>query len=372
MSSAIRPATTPTKQRRLSDPAMYIVKKTASVVPQGVVTLLASLAVIMLASQLLGISTDTTGIRLPSLFEKSRPAVPQQQTVSPVALQELASTVDRLVSSNDALRRVHDETVASNARLTASLAELLAAQQKQLKQQETPPAIVTPCVKYGMEHFLTHLGVVPIHNMEVEPSIKPIIDAHNIDDDEYGKADPAEITLRIKQFSSWAQRGTGGDQRFYVSFTDAVRGYGLFASTHIRRGDVLGVYAGVLTNASFTTDYVWTYLSEIPNPEKPGEILDLGIDAKLKGNWFRFANDGPSELINSEVFYVPVNNMWHAMYVATRPIAPDEEILVSYGASYWAQRKMHGTDGKPVPEQILPVDDSEDVMAEEMLAEQSP
>ncbi|KAI9146510.1 hypothetical protein BKA69DRAFT_1045089 [Paraphysoderma sedebokerense] len=192
-----------------------------------------------------------------------------------------------------------------------------------------------------MEDFLAYFGVEPIHNIVVDPAIQHLIDAHNIYEDPYYKENAAEMEYRVRRYKSWIERGTVGDKRFYVKFTDNTRGYGLFANSHIRKGDVLGVYTAELTNRSWTTDYTWTYHSSVKGDD--GKPLELGLDAKEKGNWFRFVNHADkAEDLNCEVAYVPYNNIWQVLYVATAPIAKDQEILVSYGESYWQARQLAG------------------------------
>lgn len=195
--------------------------------------------------------------------------------------------------------------------------------------------------KFYMEDFLSYFGIEPIHNTVIDPSLKALVDAHDITTDDLYKNNEDEMKYRIQKYSTWIDRGSEGDKRFYVKYTDVNRGYGLYADTYIRKGDVLGVYAAELTNSSYTTDYTWTYSSVIKNEQ--GKPIDLGLDSKEKGNWFLFVNHADkAKDLNCEVIYVPYKNIWHVMYVASKAISKDQEILVSYGESYWETRKLAG------------------------------
>ncbi|KAJ3359658.1 hypothetical protein GGF32_009108 [Allomyces javanicus] len=205
-----------------------------------------------------------------------------------------------------------------------------------------------------MEHFLSHLGVDPIHHLAIDPDVQRYIATHDVTTDRSFTDNPDEMTKRVRKYGAWIERGTTLDQRYYVAYTDDVRGFGLFAASPIRKGDVLGVYAGVLTSRSHTTDYEWSYPSEIR--DEAGNTMELGIDAKDRGNWFRFANDGDQDHLNAEVQYVPYRNVWNVMYVATKAIPVDGEVLVSYGNGYWSSRPKLDIHGKPIDPQAAVVE----------------
>ncbi|KAI9223591.1 hypothetical protein BC828DRAFT_375552 [Blastocladiella britannica] len=246
-----------------------------------------------------------------------------------------------------------NELVAAVSRLEAQNADLRALVLDTTTKAATSPAAVDQQHVYqtrfdSMEDdFDAHLMVQPVHHLEVDPEIQALVDAHDITTDATYVEDPEEMDWRVRRYGAAVERGSKGDKRFFVQFTDAVRGYGLFAKVPIRKGDILGSYAGLLTNNSFTTDYVWTYLSDIRDPAT-GEVLDLSIDAKVRGNWFRYANDGPAYELNAQPVYVPYKNKWHVVYVAGRAINAGQEILISYGESYWASRTMLDTQGDRV------------------------
>ncbi|ORX92411.1 SET domain-containing protein [Basidiobolus meristosporus CBS 931.73] len=188
--------------------------------------------------------------------------------------------------------------------------------------------------RFYMEDFKEYHQVIPAHTMMVDPLIERFVHAHDIrTDEEYTEDEYSQHRLSLK-YGPYITEGTRNDKRYYIRWVDDIRGYGLFASVNIPSGAILGVYGGYLTNNSYTTDYMWNYKGQVLDDQ--GEKVDLGIDAKLHGNWFRFANhhDEP----NTRGVYVPFNNMWHVMYVTETAIVADSQIFVSYGSNYWKER----------------------------------
>ncbi|KAL7754352.1 hypothetical protein RI367_000333 [Sorochytrium milnesiophthora] len=300
--------------------------------PASVVSLLAHVAIVMLATQLL----YSAGVQpFSKLLHTSLPS--NSNSSSPVASAS-SSAVEELQHAVAQLR-------AQNARL-----EQLIEQHRELVSSGKGVAISPPQQeqRFYMDDFVSYLGVEPIHHVVVDPAIQHLIDAHDITKDQAFLDDEEEMRGMAKRFGMVIDRGTTADRRFYVKFIDGERGFGLFAASPIRRGDILGTYASVLTNASWTTDYVWTYPSVITDPAT-GQQLDLSLDAKQYGNWFRFANDGEPAAINTGVVYVPYKNVWHVVYVAAKAIERDQEITVSYGESYWKDRTKLHSNGEVAP-----------------------
>jgi hypothetical protein len=123
----------------------------------------------------------------------------------------------------------------------------------------------------------------------------------------------------------------------YVKFIDDDFGYGLFANSDIKSGELIGEYTGTLVPSSEVKDHSWSwnypkdlYKSELGLP-------NLSLDGKLAGNALRFANHSDSP--NSEMRRVFVDGYIRIIYVAIEDIAKDKQIFVSYGAAYWESRK---------------------------------
>ncbi|KAJ3113445.1 hypothetical protein HDU96_003385 [Phlyctochytrium bullatum] len=182
-----------------------------------------------------------------------------------------------------------------------------------------------------LESFFT---VKYIPRTEVDPAVAPFVEAHDVTTDELYTQDP-EAAERWKQSLEWyLEQPVKDDKRFYVKFVSKEKGYGMFAAYDITKNSIISVYSGVLTNNS-VSDYIWSYPSTIYDDK--GENLNLGIDARFKGNWARFVNHEDSP--NTEAVYVIYNNLWHVVYVATDFIARGQEVTVSYGPDYWASRE---------------------------------
>lgn len=185
---------------------------------------------------------------------------------------------------------------------------------------------------FNMKDFHNKLGVLPLEFVQVDDVVFPYLQNHTMTDAE----NVEELKRRSNMFHTWSKFGTASDQRFYVKFIDENKGFGLFSQVPIRKNDVLGLYTGVITSEFDDTDYLWTYPSVIK--DKNGRQVEVGIDAKYSGNWFRFVNDGPESLLNVEGIWVLHDGLWHMFYVASRHIAPHEELLISYGDAYWQTR----------------------------------
>ncbi|KAI9339215.1 hypothetical protein DFJ73DRAFT_961957 [Zopfochytrium polystomum] len=194
-------------------------------------------------------------------------------------------------------------------------------------------------------HFSTHFGISVVHTTVIDPVVLPFLIGHDIFQDEKYTDDP-DTADEWRQRIGWVlDDGLPDDKRFEIKWVSKEKGYGVFAKVHIAKGSIIGIYSGVLTNAS-NSDYMWTYPSVVR--DENGNELSLGIDAQYRGNFARFVNhDGDP---NCDSVYVPYSGIWHVVYVAERPIARGEEVTVSYGSGYWENRPgmlAKGTEGKP-------------------------
>ncbi|KAI9363479.1 hypothetical protein DFJ73DRAFT_516537 [Zopfochytrium polystomum] len=183
------------------------------------------------------------------------------------------------------------------------------------------------------DDFLTYFGVDLLHTQMVDPTIEKYILAHDVLTDQSYTNDRA-TNDRWRQQLGWVfGGGLADDKRFYIKWISAQKGYGVFSKVHVGNGHVVSHYTGVVTNGS-ASDYMWGYPSVIYDDY--GVQLNLGIDSRFRGNWARFVNHDQTP--NCDAIYVPYNNMWNVIYVANRPIAPGEEVTVSYGDGYWQSR----------------------------------
>ena len=110
-------------------------------------------------------------------------------------------------------------------------------------------------------------------------------------------------------------------------------GYGVFAEDDIVEGQLIGVYTGVVQDRALVhdKDYAWAYPTKTLQGEK------VSIDARFKGNEFRFVNDNVNPNCYMK-FIIGKDNLWHGCYIADRNILQGEQLFISYGPDYWATR----------------------------------
>ncbi len=111
-------------------------------------------------------------------------------------------------------------------------------------------------------------------------------------------------------------------------------GYGVFAEQDIKEGSFIGVYSGVLEDDSLLEnfDYAWAY------PAKTSEFeFYFSIDAALKGNELRFVNDGIEPNCTAK-YLIGKHSCWNICYIALKDIKKGDQLLISYGESYWNNR----------------------------------
>lgn len=107
-----------------------------------------------------------------------------------------------------------------------------------------------------------------------------------------------------------------------------VHGDGVFANVHLRPGLRLAYYRGeIMSKADFDARYANTtahYGLCIPKDR----VID-GVNPKLS-NWTRYINDPYGTTRQPNCIYT-VN----AIVQTTRPIEPNEELLMDYGSGYF-------------------------------------
>lgn len=122
----------------------------------------------------------------------------------------------------------------------------------------------------------------------------------------------------------------------YVAFVNKDIGYGAFADSDIKEDEFIGTYTGKVYSrfdlknvtkeeAKLLGLYAWAF---------PNYLI---VDAYKQGNELRFANH--SEKPNVKTKYVPVNDRWYLVYVASKPITKDEQLTVNYGPQYWTHKE---------------------------------
>lgn len=100
--------------------------------------------------------------------------------------------------------------------------------------------------------------------------------------------------------------------------------YGLFAAKNFQKFDVLGQYTGEVVSFSEGGKYV-AYCDK------------CNIDANKIGNEFRYINDyqNIAEEPNTTLRITYIDKKPRVLFVVTKDIKEDEEILTYYGKDYW-------------------------------------
>ncbi|KAI9025617.1 hypothetical protein DFJ74DRAFT_766953 [Hyaloraphidium curvatum] len=196
-----------------------------------------------------------------------------------------------------------------------------------------PPIPAAAPRRFTFADFERLMGVQQLHATATDPRVAHLLDAHDIRKDKAYTENPEAAEQNAFMYGTWIDRGTSGDERFYVEWTGPQRGYGLFAAVGIPIGTPVGVFGGVVTNASYGSRYSWAYNSDGELPGEDGRPLSLVLDGWLYGNYLRYPNHENEP--NTEVVFVPYKNRWHVVYVSSRAISPGEEVTISYGDAYW-------------------------------------
>lgn len=129
----------------------------------------------------------------------------------------------------------------------------------------------------------------------------------------------------------------GPHANIYVKFISNEIGYGLFANAPIKKGELIDEYTGIIQNKSDTNDSTWAWSYPVSIYKDELGLSPINIDGKYAGNALRFINH--SEDPNTEMRRIFLDGFVRSLYVCTRDIAQDEQILVSYGSDYWQNRK---------------------------------
>ncbi|CAJ0832920.1 14017_t:CDS:2, partial [Entrophospora sp. SA101] len=139
----------------------------------------------------------------------------------------------------------------------------------------------------------------------------------------------------ISSFKKRVEEGTYVDDgSVYVRWVNDDVRYGMFAGKDFKPGDVIGIYAGLITPSSNDLEYAWEYNYLVDVKDEDGEKIAVCIDGKHSGNYMRFANHRDDNQ-NGGQLYVVHDDMWNVVYTAHTHIKTHEQIFVNYGQAYW-------------------------------------
>nr|CAG8439754.1 8007_t:CDS:2 [Entrophospora candida]CAG8441621.1 3598_t:CDS:2 [Entrophospora candida] len=124
------------------------------------------------------------------------------------------------------------------------------------------------------------------------------------------------------------------DGSVYIRWVNDDVRYGMFAGKDFKPGDVIGIYAGVITPSSNDLEYAWEYNYLVDVKDEDGKKIAVCIDGKHSGNYMRFANHRDDNQ-NGGQLYIVHDDMWNVVYTAHTHIKTHEQIFVNYGQAYW-------------------------------------
>jgi hypothetical protein len=144
--------------------------------------------------------------------------------------------------------------------------------------------------RYSYDDF-PFFNVTPLHTPVFDSSIDSKLEAMDITQDEEYKDSPSyarQLTATYTPFLALdpSLRAAREREMFYIRHSSFERGYGLFASKVLRKGEIVGLYSGSVcaNTATDCTDYRWVYPTRIEGGNRP----DCGIDGRREGNYMRY------------------------------------------------------------------------------------
>lgn len=127
-------------------------------------------------------------------------------------------------------------------------------------------------------------------------------------------------------------------ENLIIKRINAIVGYGVFASTFIKRGTCLGIYSGELKIESIlnkNNDYYFDCPSITPG------VPDLIIDAQNKRNELAFINGSIDHANCQPQKIIMPTGEARFLFVANQNIQAGEQLLADYGAGYWQSHRRH-------------------------------
>ncbi|KAJ3277011.1 hypothetical protein HDV01_000063 [Terramyces sp. JEL0728] len=191
--------------------------------------------------------------------------------------------------------------------------------------------------EYTFDDFQKYFNVHPLHEVVLDSNLKMFLEMHGMTMETESYRFPPELeglAARAKMFIDLAPTT---DDRFVVKWSCKEYGFGVFAKKPISKGDIIGVYTGVVNlYVDPNSDYLWD-ISQIKLSD--GQLHRLGINGRRAGNYLRFVNH-IGETGNVKPIRIPHKGKIHCVYFADKDIDVGEELLTDYGENYFKNRKM--------------------------------
>jgi hypothetical protein len=158
-------------------------------------------------------------------------------------------------------------------------------------------------------------------------------------------------------------------------------GEGVFATTALNKGDIIGVYSGILELVPekaelFDNLYLYDLLlpgttlrlsaeqlycvTRLPNADQDsssitrslkGEDFILQVNAKSIGNYTRYINHSSSANVQAECRKLPDGKV-EIILTANQKIQAGEQLLLDYGKAYWKSRELTPCNMTPTTHQL--------------------
>ena len=203
---------------------------------------------------------------------------------------------------------------------------------------------VNPEREYSMADFESIFHVYPLWEVEETEEASLFLHQNNVWEEQYYRDNFDDIApLAAKAAHFFESLKHEDNNKIYVKWESKETGFGLYAREPFKKGDIVGLYTGVLyadwshLNQDIDTDYTWDYPSETGNYPHG---ISFGVDGRERGNYLRFANHIGEES-NTKSFFMPYNNRWNVFYVAVKDIEAGAAITSDYGSDYFDDRPLH-------------------------------
>ncbi|KAJ3261735.1 hypothetical protein HK103_004686 [Boothiomyces macroporosus] len=191
--------------------------------------------------------------------------------------------------------------------------------------------------EYTVADFKKYFNVHPLHEVVFDNQLKIFLDLNHLTIDTESFKFPPDLAEYEQQIKSLIDSPPQNDDRFVVKWSSKETGFGLFAKKPISKGDIIGIYTGVVNlYPDKNGDFIW-HISQIKLPN--GQMYNLGINGRKAGNYLRFINHiGKSA--NVLPLRIPYKGKIHCIYRAVKDIEIGQELFTDYGEGYFQNRKM--------------------------------
>ncbi len=154
-----------------------------------------------------------------------------------------------------------------------------------------------------------------------------------------------------KKYGSLVEQGYEADVE--IKYIAEEKFYGCFARSTIKKGDLIGLYAGEIwelqelnhvleekynkTHPSLCADQLQSYRWHLPYEHPNNRAKKYVVDAFACRNCTAFINHSDSP--NCSGVYASEGRYWYILYIADKTIEAGEQLFSDYGKEYWENRK---------------------------------